>query len=38
MVLHDHITNNASNLQSRSILNKIEECVIAPHIAFAQIL
>jgi hypothetical protein len=37
MVLCDHITNNALNLQSISILNKIKEHFITPPLAFAQI-
>jgi hypothetical protein len=37
MVLCDHITNNALNLQSISMLNKIEKHFITPPVAFTQI-
>jgi hypothetical protein len=37
MTLHEHITNNQSNFKFVPILNKIEECLIAPRLAFAQI-
>jgi hypothetical protein len=37
MTLHEHITNNQSNFRFVPILNKIEECLIAPRLAFAQI-
>jgi hypothetical protein len=37
MTLCEHITNNQLNLKFVPILNKIEERLIAPHFAFAQI-
>jgi hypothetical protein len=37
MTLREHITNNQSNLKFVPIFNKIEEHLIAPHVAFAQI-
>jgi hypothetical protein len=37
MTLCEHITNNQSNLKFVPILNKIEEHLITPHLAFTQI-
>jgi hypothetical protein len=37
MTLCEHITNNQSNFKFVSILNKIKEGLIAPHLAFTQI-
>jgi hypothetical protein len=37
MTLHEHITNNQSNFKFVPILNKIEECLIAPHLTFMQL-
>jgi hypothetical protein len=37
MTLYQHITNNQLNFKFVLILNKIKECLITPHLAFAQI-
>jgi len=37
MTLHEHIINNQSNFKFVPILSKIEEHLIVPHLAFAQI-
>jgi hypothetical protein len=38
MTLHEHITYHQLNFKFVSILNKIEEHLIASHLAFVQIL
>jgi len=38
MTVCEHIINNQLNFKFVSILNRIEECLIAPRLAFTQIL
>jgi hypothetical protein len=36
-VLRNHIMDNKLNMKFLSMLNKIEKCLIAPHLSFTQI-